>query len=48
MSSNAMPEPVSDTVVVVADRIVIQALTIVSAEAAALVRSTMDLSLIHI
>jgi len=42
MSSNAMPEPVSDTVVVVADRIVIQALTIVSAEAAALVRSTMD------
>jgi hypothetical protein len=42
MSTNAMPEPVSDTVVVVADRIVIQALTIVSAEAAALVRSTMD------
>lgn len=42
MSSNAMPEPAGDTVVVVADRIVIQGLTIVSAEAAALVRSTMD------
>jgi len=39
---NAMPEPASDTVVVVADRIVIQALTVVSAEAAALVRSTLD------
>jgi len=39
---NAMREPASDTVVVVADRIVIQALTVVSVEAAALVRSTLD------
>lgn len=39
---NAMPEPASDTVVVVADRIIIHALTVVSAEAAALVRSTLD------
>ena len=42
MSMNATHEPVSDAVVVVADRVVIQGLTIVSAEAAAIVRSTLD------
>lgn len=41
-NANAMPEPACDAVVVVADRIIIQALTIVSAEAAALIRSTLD------
>jgi hypothetical protein len=39
---NMMPEPAGDTVVVIDDRIIIRALTVVGAEAAALVRSTLD------